>query len=608
MSSASKPVINFGIENAENGSISELISMLRSAFQPTDFDKVQQILITREETMKRTLNEMSIEIENRKIDYDLMERKHGEVELKKLEIDFELKKCERERDELREQITRLNEEQRVHHDRSRRAEERYDKLLKDFTKVENEKREVILHLKVKSTNLECVNAAKRRAEGEVEAWKKKFGELELRVLRLEEDTAMLVNGDYSVQKKIGVDLRNLDEHLGVERLVSDEMKGEKAPSENGKSQNQNGSPNLGHSQPEESLSNFHEKVHNMAGVVSACDSPVIESNGFQAAGPHSSGAIIEISDSDDEMLTVCRKTCLSNVCSSGVILSDKETTTQRFVKGARSDQTREENGKTCMENCCLASMSKRKLDSCIDIWESEKDHDDDDYKTPIGKRKTKLLQKLIREDKSSSVNDCLAMPDSGSTGIAKAVSPSRQGPMFIRRCEDKTGGEKNSGSPLSKFTLDGADSSDSEDSSASSGDETYTDSYIEKKIAEMRGRRDNKTWAFEMDMRSAFERDPELCMNAMCALYRQQTFTDKSIEGSLFSKNRGFDQFDIFRGTILAKFLIGGDPQGKLKKSVLELQQYDPKGLDDCRKIANRHSRKLFEIYQKKEDPFFLPS
>lgn len=60
------------------------------------------------------------------------------------------------------------------------------------------------------------------------------------------------------------------------------------------------------------------------------------------------------------------------------------------------------------------------------------------------------------------------------------------------------------------------------------------------------------------------------------------------------------------RGTTLAEFLIDVDPQGKLKKCVSELLQFDPKGLDDCKKKASGRSKQLFEIYQKKEDPLFM--
>lgn len=64
--------------------------------------------------------------------------------------------------------------------------------------------------------------------------------------------------------------------------------------------------------------------------------------------------------------------------------------------------------------------------------------------------------------------------------------------------------------------------------------------------------------------------------------------------------------YTFFRGTTLAEFLIDGDPKGKLTKSKMELMAYDPKGLDDCRRLAIEHSKQLFEIYQKQEDPLFL--
>lgn len=56
----------------------------------------------------------------------------------------------------------------------------------------------------------------------------------------------------------------------------------------------------------------------------------------------------------------------------------------------------------------------------------------------------------------------------------------------------------------------------------------------------------------------------------------------------------------------MAEFLIAGDPQKKLRKSVAELEKHDQKGLSDCRRLAVTHAKQLFEIYQKKEDPFFL--
>lgn len=57
----------------------------------------------------------------------------------------------------------------------------------------------------------------------------------------------------------------------------------------------------------------------------------------------------------------------------------------------------------------------------------------------------------------------------------------------------------------------------------------------------------------------------------------------------------------------MAEFLTDGDPQSDLKKSVQDLQEYDRKGIELCRKLAIHYSKQLFDIYKNKEDPLFLP-
>ncbi|KAJ8768543.1 hypothetical protein K2173_022649 [Erythroxylum novogranatense] len=116
------------------------------------------------------------------------------------------------------------------------------------------------------------------------------------------------------------------------------------------------------------------------------------------------------------------------------------------------------------------------------------------------------------------------------------------------------------------------------------------------------GKKDPTKWKLEKDMVAAFERDIELCMKAVCALYRQETGVGKSL-GLL---KRGFMKINRERDMALAEFLVDGDQQGKLKKSVEELLAYDPDGLDSCKRIAIDHSAQLFELYQQKEDPLFL--
>ncbi|KAJ6294942.1 hypothetical protein OIU76_022930 [Salix suchowensis] len=108
-------------------------------------------------------------------------------------------------------------------------------------------------------------------------------------------------------------------------------------------------------------------------------------------------------------------------------------------------------------------------------------------------------------------------------------------------------------------------------------------------------------------MLADFGKDPELCMRAVCALYRQQTDEEKRNKETLHYNGRGFSKFDAPRGSKLAEFLIDGDPSGDLKKSVLELQAYNSKGVKLCRKLATHYSKQLFQIYKNKEDPLFLP-
>ncbi|PWA79201.1 hypothetical protein CTI12_AA132060 [Artemisia annua] len=55
----------------------------------------------------------------------------------------------------------------------------------------------------------------------------------------------------------------------------------------------------------------------------------------------------------------------------------------------------------------------------------------------------------------------------------------------------------------------------------------------------------------------------------------------------------------------LAHLLNDGDPQQKMMKKASELNKSD---IDDCRRFAKMYSAQLFDIYKKKDDPFFPPS
>ncbi|WCJ36789.1 hypothetical protein M5689_017968 [Euphorbia peplus] len=114
-------------------------------------------------------------------------------------------------------------------------------------------------------------------------------------------------------------------------------------------------------------------------------------------------------------------------------------------------------------------------------------------------------------------------------------------------------------------------------------------------------------WEFEAEMLSAFGKDLELCMRAVCALYRQQTCDEQLTSRSMHENGRGFSKIDALRGSELAEFLIDGDTEGDLKKSKQQLEEYGSSAVDLCRTLATHYSKQLFEIYKNKEDPLFLP-
>ncbi|XP_023746097.1 uncharacterized protein LOC111894255 [Lactuca sativa] len=98
-------------------------------------------------------------------------------------------------------------------------------------------------------------------------------------------------------------------------------------------------------------------------------------------------------------------------------------------------------------------------------------------------------------------------------------------------------------------------------------------------------------WRFKSEMVEEFDKDDELCMNAICALHRQS--------------HTVLPLFDKSRITQLALLLINGDPQQKLKKTASEV---NPSDVDECRVFAKKYAVQIFNIFKNKDDPFFPPS
>ncbi|CAL4978644.1 unnamed protein product [Urochloa decumbens] len=126
-------------------------------------------------------------------------------------------------------------------------------------------------------------------------------------------------------------------------------------------------------------------------------------------------------------------------------------------------------------------------------------------------------------------------------------------------------------------------------------------------MARIGRRKKAKDWEFEGDMLAAFDEHPELCLKAVCALYRKQTEEEQMHKATFVHNKQGFNQIHALRGSCIAEFLLDGDLNGPLKKTISDLEEHDRYALGFCRRMASHYSKQLFAIYQNKEDPYFHP-
>lgn len=366
------------------------------------------------------------------------------------------------------------------------------------------------------------------------------------------------------------------------------------------------------------------------------------------ARPASLG-IIDIIDSDDEQTThillptsndeLIGKVCISDDCTIGLSVgSEKEKNSGNSKKQIHYDENDEEDMDACNENLLFTLTPKRKRASNIVTSDTESDEDDN---VPISKLKRIGLQEKVPDGVGSDLNDCLVTATSLGDNVKGSITPRRRHLMTLRKSVGKGGVERNSSSQASKtkydrgiptnedaevddsdevgsdsegeslggFIVGSSDISVADDASSESQDVSDETVNFDEILSKLQRNKDHKLkWEFEADMLAAFGKDTELCMKAVCALYRQQTSDEKCSKEAFYSNHRGFSKFDAPRGSTLAEFITDGDSGGDIKKSVKELEEYDPKAVQLCRRLATHYSKQLFEIYKSKEDPHFLPS
>jgi hypothetical protein len=309
------------------------------------------------------------------------------------------------------------------------------------------------------------------------------------------------------------------------------------------------------------------------------------------ARPASLG-IIDISDSEDEQTThillpppkdeVIDKVHISDDCALGLSMgSEKEKNSGNSLKQIDYDEN-DEDMDACEVN--LLFTPKRKRASNIVTSDTESDEDDN---VPISKLKRMHLQQKVPDGVNSDFNDC-------SVTATSTVTPPRRHLMTLRKSLEKGGAERNASSQASKtkydrgiptsgdaeddgseefgsdsegesldgFIVGSSDISDADDASSESQDLSDENMAFNEILSKLQRNRDHKLkWEFEADMLAAFGKDTELCMNAVCALYRQQTSDEKSSKEAFYSNHRGFSKFDAPRFasecTVLIVIFIG---------------------------------------------------
>ncbi|KAG6656026.1 hypothetical protein I3843_05G231500 [Carya illinoinensis] len=540
--------------------------------------------------------ELELDILKKKSENEVLEAKLRALEIDRLAIEDQLQVLKRENGELKKFVSGFEGESKFSSRRER---------IVDLT-AENEDEDNLFQALIENKVLEY---EKRRAESEVEVWKEKFRCLQATGTPLNDFPYKL--DARTEEKKKGVCLeygRRARKQLTFEEEKSPNKK--LAPSTPGG-----------------------------ARPASLC--------------------ILDISDSENEQTTNIQLPASHNegiqnvqILGDGTLASpvgsEKELVYGNSSKQTHYDENDEEDVDACNENLLFTPTSRRKRVSNIVTSDSESDEDD----IPISKLKRMRLQEKVPGQVVSELNGCsVTATTTLGDNVKGSVTPPRRRVATLRKREGQGRVERNSsiqagesvyhrgiptsnnveadseevgsdseGESLGGFIVESSDVSHADDASSEStevSDENTSESTevsdenidFGEILSKIQRRKDGKSkWEFEGDMLAELGKDSELCMKAVCALYRRQTSDEKFSKETFYNNHQGFSTFDAPRASFLAEFLTDGDPEGGLKKSVTELQEYDPKAVEFCRTMATRYSKQLFEIYKIKEDPHFLPS
>ncbi|XP_071929447.1 uncharacterized protein [Coffea arabica] len=562
-----------------------------------------------------------------------LEGKHSALQLEKLVTEDEVQSLRKRNLELEEKVACSSN--------GKRSMDGVEKGVEGFVDLmEDAGADKVVDLMIENQVLLC---EKKKAESEVEVWKVKCRELESQVLELEERlTSVEGEGNLNGTAKVG---------MASPGACMEEITGAK-----GFPGGVNGAATPGADAFCTNLTHVDEgkrgiPFENRMGSGSRARKQLVfgdEGSPSKKIAPTTPGgvrpsslSIIDISDSEAEEnvsylstldLHTSKKACESTDYGGAITLDKKQFPCTKNLASA-IDQTNDDDVSCQVGIAPFMSTSKRKRAAKIVASDSETDTDDC---LPISRLRTNSRMATASPDKEGEPavrRRLVTLRNLKEKGTSKKSSP---------RISKRIRTERLCGIPTNMISSDDEEEvnesdgeeddfivhdSESEGGSASKdpkdddncdgllsggdfsgeSDDASDDSLDYKAIIATIGRhKDHKVkWEFQADMQAAFGKDIQLCMKAVCALYRQQTTEEKFHKATIVRNERGFNQCDARRGTSLGEFLTDGDPQGDLVKSVEELEARDPKWLELCRTLATHYAKQLYEIYQSNEDPLW---
>lgn len=184
--------------------------------------------------------------------------------------------------------------------------------------------------------------------------------------------------------------------------------------------------------------------------------------------------------------------------------------------------------------------------------------DDKVTDTVMTRRRLRPLRKCARKSQDDKISSCRPRKAKNQQSIPTNDDADDESEEDLSYSE---------GENMSDFIVDDSDVSNCEDTSSTSQDvansdvadsdsansQDVQDSNMESYSQDVSdedmdfGNILSKIQRSKADMLAAFGKDPELCMKAVCALYRQQTSEEQMSKGALLSNQRGFNKFDAYK-------------------------------------------------------------